>query len=246
MSLLAPDLLKEALGLSPFLCGAGLVLGLFLWLFGRRAFRFWMVLSTTLLAGVGGLWLGAWLNMQPLVAGLLLAIAAGALALALFRLLIFFAVGMLGYALAQSLTPNLQESLACFVAGGLLGVLLFQFWVTVLTSFLGTLFMAYSSLLLVARFGRVDVVAFTEQHAPLLNWGCAACTVLGVLLQLVLQRRRGHKSGRQSGHKSTRAAVLGPPPPAAHAALTAVSNSWWPGRPEAEHAWLDRSTAPSP
>jgi len=221
MVLLAPDLLKEALGLSPLICSAGLVLGLFLWLFGGRAFRFWLVLATTLLAGVGGLWLGPPLNMQPLVAGLLLAVAAGALALALVRLLIFCAVGLLGFALAQSLTPNLQESLACFVAGGLLGVLLFQFWITVLTSFLGTLFMSYSSLLLLARFSRMDVVAFTTQQAPLLNWSCAACTVLGVLIQLLMQRRSGQKGAGKSP---------GPRP----SLLSAGPSSWWPRKQDAE------------
>jgi hypothetical protein len=219
MVLLAPDLLKEALGLSPVLCAAGLVLGLFLWLWGGRAFRFWLVLATTLLAGVGGLWLGPLLNMQPLVAGLLLAVAAGALALALVRLLIFLAVGLLGFGLAQSLSPNLQESLACFVAGGLLGVLLFQLWVTVLTSFLGTLLMGYSSLLLLARFSSVDVVAFTTQHAPLLNWGCAACTVLGVLIQLLRQRRQGQKPVRATAPAKNWDLH------AHHAALTASSSS---------------------
>ena len=71
--------------LSVGLCATGLVVGLALWLFGWWSHRFWVVLTTTVLAGVFGLYEAAMFRTHPLVAALLLAVAAGLLALALIR-----------------------------------------------------------------------------------------------------------------------------------------------------------------
>ena len=77
MQLLAPDILEEARGLSPLLSGTGLGIGFLLWSFGGRTHRFWLAMSVTLTAGLLGLTLGKQYGMQPLVAGLLLAVSAG-------------------------------------------------------------------------------------------------------------------------------------------------------------------------
>jgi hypothetical protein len=63
-------------------------------------------------------------------------------------------------------------------------------------------------------------VAFTTQHAPLLNWGCAACTVLGVLIQLLRQRRQGLKHAVRATAPAKNWDLH-----AHHAALTAGSSS---------------------
>ena len=83
MALLAPDILEEARGLSVAVSVSGLVLGLLLWLLGWRGHRFWIVLAATVSAGVAGLSMGPSYGASPELAGLLLAIAAGVLALAL-------------------------------------------------------------------------------------------------------------------------------------------------------------------
>ena len=56
MQLVAPDILADACGLSVGLIIIGIILGLALWLFGWSCHRFWIVLITTVLAGIYGLY----------------------------------------------------------------------------------------------------------------------------------------------------------------------------------------------
>jgi hypothetical protein len=138
MQLIAPEILADARGLSAGLCVLGLAAGLVLWLLGWWSHRFWVVLAAALLAGVWGLSEAALLRAPPLLAGTLLALAAGLLALALARLLAFAAGGLAALLAVQALVPTWDQTLIGFVAGGLLGVLLFRLWVIVLTSLGGT------------------------------------------------------------------------------------------------------------
>jgi len=189
MGAVEPEVLREGLLLPPAVLAAGLVLGLLLWLLGGWGHRFWIVLLTTLLSGVVGLVYGPEFGIQPLVAGLLVAVAAGALALSLMRLGVFLAVGCAALSAARFAAPSWNESLACFLLGGLLGVVLFRFWIVVLTSAAGALLLTHAGLCLVGRFARTDVIAWSREQAPLVNWGVGAVIVLGVLLQFLVQRR---------------------------------------------------------
>src|ERR1700730_18487326 len=83
MQLVAPDILSDACGLSVGLIIVGIILGLALWLFGWSCHRFWIVLITTVLAGIYGLYDAAVFRAQPLVAAVLLALIGGLLAPAL-------------------------------------------------------------------------------------------------------------------------------------------------------------------
>lgn len=204
MVLIAPDIVQECRNLSIVVLAFGLLVGLLLWLLGGWGHRFCIVLVTTLVAGVGGLYYGPPLGMQPLVAGLFLGVAAGALALALARVLVFIGVGFLALFLAHFLAPSWDEPVACFVAGGLLGVLLFQFWVMALASLGGTLLMAYTTLGLAARLSKGDVVGWVEKNGPVLNWAGGSVVVLGILLQLLVLRRKA---------KPPPPKVVGPPAP---------------------------------
>jgi hypothetical protein len=215
MQLLAPDILAEARQLSPGVIGVGLALGLFLWLWGGRTHRFWLSLVMTLGAGVLGLYFGPAYGMQPLVAGLLLAVAAGALALSLVRVLIFASAGLAALGLAQTVAPNWswQQPLVCFLAGGLIGVFLYRFWITTLASFVGTLLTAYSGLCLLDHFGKIDTAAWAGAHTPLLNWAIGACTVLGLLMQFLLERHRKRKEKQKSEDKARAEEEARRPPP---------------------------------
>ena len=93
MSIFDPEILQELCGLSVGLCVTGAAVGLLLWLTGWWLHRFWIVLATTALAGILGLASGSVHGVQPLIAAVLLAIAAGILALALIRLVAFAAGG---------------------------------------------------------------------------------------------------------------------------------------------------------
>ena len=190
MQLLAPDILEEARSLSPFLSGAGVFLGFLLWSFGGRTHRFWLAMSVTLAAGLLGLVHGKEYGMQPLVAGLLLAVSAGALALSLVRILLFAAGGLAALGVMQVLAPAWDEPIAIFLVGGLIGVVLYRFWIATFSSVVGSLLMAYSALALLDRLHRMDSVAWTEKNGPLLNWGCVSLIVTGVLVQFLLECRR--------------------------------------------------------
>jgi hypothetical protein len=197
MNLVDPDILAEARGLPPVAPGIGLAVGLVLWLFGARSHRFWIALVITMSAGLIGLAHGPSYGMQPLVAGLLLAIAAGALALSLVRVLLFAAGGFAALAVMHAVAPNHDEPLISFIVGGLGGILLYRFWITTLTSLIGTLLIVYSGLCLADRFHALDATAWSAQNAGLLNWGCAGGAVMGLLVQFLLDRRRKRKAKKR-------------------------------------------------
>ncbi|HTU17061.1 MAG TPA: hypothetical protein VMG10_03300 [Gemmataceae bacterium] len=229
MQFLAPDILEEAKGISPFLSGAGMTIGFLLWSFGGRTHRFWLAMSVTLTAGLLGLTLGKQYGMQPLVAGLLLAVSAGALALSLVRILLFAAGGLAALGLIHTLASTWDEPIAVFLVGGLVGVLLYRFWIITFSSLIGTLFMAYSALALFDRLHMVDSVAFTQKNGPLLNWGCAALVVVGILVQFLLERRRRRKAEPAAEPEVVEVAPPPPPPPPAKpapAGLWAWGEKW--------------------
>src|SRR5690242_15573319 len=126
MQLVAPDILMEARGLSVGVSATAFVLGLALWTLGWWRHRFWIVLVATLLAGVFGLAAGPSSGVQPMVAAVLLAVAAGALALPLSRLLTFAAGGLALWIAVHAALPAWDEPLLCFLAGGLLALVLFR------------------------------------------------------------------------------------------------------------------------
>jgi hypothetical protein len=215
MVLVAPDILDEVRQLPWYLPAAALALGFLLWLFGGRGHRFWLVLLMTLIGGFFGLYFGPAYDVQPLVAGLLLAVAAGALALALARVLLFIVVGAGCVWLGHTVAPAWDEPAVCFLVGGLLGVLLYRIWVAALSSLAGTLLIAYSILGLLGRIGAFDAVAWAGQQTSVLNWACAAFAVLGLLTQLLLERRRRHRlrEEEKARKEAEERALLPPPPP---------------------------------
>jgi hypothetical protein len=190
MTLLAPDVLEAARGLSLPVLALGLLVGFVLWALGWRAHRFWIVLTTTVGAGILGLYSEPMHGMQPLVAGVLLAVAAGVMALALARLVAFVSGGVAAWLVVHAVAPAWNEPFVCFLAGGLLGVFLFRLWTMALTSLGGTLLIGYSSLCLLDNLGKLNAVALAEARPHLLTWACVAGTVMGILTQVYLERRR--------------------------------------------------------
>ncbi len=231
MQLVAPDILEEARLLSPLLSGAGMLIGFLLWSLGGRTHRFWLAMSVTLTAGLLGLTLGKDYGMQPLVAGLLLAVSAGALALSLVRLLLFAAGGLASLGLIHHLAPTWNEPIAVFLVGGLIGVFLYRFWIVTFSSSIGALLLVYSALALLDRLHIVDSVAWTDKNGPLLNWGCGALVVLGILVQFLLERRRQRKKEAAAEPEPEPIVVAPPlpPPPAKPASkgLWAWGEKWF-------------------
>jgi hypothetical protein len=197
MQLLSPDILEEACEISVPITATACALGLLIWLFGWRGHRFWIVLATTIAAGIFGLYSEPIHKTQPLVAGVLLALAAGALALALVRVVAFASGAVALWIGVHALMPHWHEPLVALLVGGLIGILLFRAWTMVLTSSTGALVMVYSGLCLAHKLGNVDVVVLAEKHPTLLNCVFGVAALLGLGVQYVLARRRENDASRR-------------------------------------------------
>jgi hypothetical protein len=191
MAIFDPEILQELCSLSVSLCITGAVVGWLLWLTGWWLHRFWIVLAITALAGILGLASGSIQGVQPLIAAVLLAIAAGILALALIRLVAFAAGGAAACFLLQRLAPSAgADPMIPFLAGGLLALYYFRLWTMTMTSFAGTVLTGYFGLCLANHFEKLQAVTLAQEKAVMLNVACGIGTLLGVFAQFVVERRR--------------------------------------------------------
>jgi hypothetical protein len=195
MSLISTDILGDICGLSLGLIIAILPIGLLLWLFGWWSHRFWIVLATTVLAGVFGLLEATVWGVQPILVAVLLAIAAGVMALALVRVITFAAGGLASIYLVQFLFPSLGQHAIVFLLGGLLCLLLFRWYFMALTSFLGTLLIAYGTLALLHYHEVFDALGWANESATLLAVLCGAATLIGFIFQLMFNRWQARRNG---------------------------------------------------
>jgi hypothetical protein len=200
MQLIAPDILAEARGLTGAMAGTVAVLGFALWLFGWRWHRFWIVAGITLAAGLIGLNAGRTTGgTQVMAIGILLAVAAGLLALELAKVLAFVAGGCGAWLAVQWVLPQAQELWAVFLCGGLFGLLLYRLWTMLLTSLIGTLLAAHAGLLLLEQLFQFESVAWTSRNVPALNGVGVGVVVLGILLQAV--SAPDEEAGKQKDEK---------------------------------------------
>lgn len=190
MVVIASDILADLCGLSLGLIIALLPIGLMLWLFGWWSHRFWIVLMTTVLAGIFGLVEATSWHAQPIIVAVLLAIAAGVLALALVRVVTFAVGGMAGLYFVQLAFPTLNQHAICFLLSGLLCLLLFRWFFMTLTSFMGAACLAYGALALLSYQETLDAVCWTDENSMLLNIVCGVATLLGFVCQMLFDRWR--------------------------------------------------------
>jgi hypothetical protein len=183
VQLIAPDIFAEVIRLSWGTCLLGFVLGLLVWLTGWWQHRFWVVASLTAVAGIYGLQSGRASGVQPLVAGLLAALAAGYLGVELARVLAFAGGGAVASLLVQTFLPTLHEPLLAFLAGGLLAVVLFRLWMLALTSLIGSLIMVNAALALLGRWTHLDAAAVVVKNVGLLNGVVIGVGLAGLVMQ---------------------------------------------------------------
>jgi hypothetical protein len=225
--ILAPDLLADVCELSPAIIGSGLALGVALWLLGWKGHRFWIVLTATLAGGIAGLSNSASYGVQPLVAGLLAAVAAGVLALALVRVVAFVAGSLAACMIVHSLAPSWDQPLLTALVGGLIAIFLFRFWTMVLTSMIGTLLIGFTSLALLDSLKVMAAVPWAVENGVLLNWLWGSLSLVGLLIQFLTERHRlrrrrqreeqaREKAAKEAEKKRQQSAL--PPPPA---------RGWW-------------------
>ncbi|MFN4260525.1 MAG: hypothetical protein ACK4RK_14620 [Gemmataceae bacterium] len=226
MVVFAPDILAAVRGLSVTVSGGGLAVGLLLWLFGWWGHRFWIVLAATAGAGLFGLFADWGHGIQPLAAALLIALAAGVLALPLAQLLVFVASGLSAFWVVQAVEPRWQAPLLIFLAGGLVGMLLFRLWIMFLTSVAGTVLMGYSGLVLADKLGKIDALTLVEQSAALLHYGAAGLVLVGVMAQYLLHRwRQRFQASRPNTEEEEEASP---------AAADRPPRRWWGGKIDAK------------
>ena len=185
MQLIASDLLQEARGLSiPFSIG-GIVLGVLLWVFGWHAHRFWIVLGATVAAGLYGLHLQTEPGPKLLATGLLLAVAAGMLALYASRLVAFVSAGTGVWFAVHAVAPGFQEPLICFLAGGILGTFLYRLQIMLMFSFGAVMLVGYSTLLLIETLtpARFDAGQWAKTNYVGVNIGAVVATLVGIAVQ---------------------------------------------------------------
>ena len=194
MSIIATDILGDLCGLSLGLIVSLLPVGLLLWLLGWWSHRFWIVLGTTVMAGVFGLLEASTWQAQPIVVAVLLAVAAGVMALALVRVITFAVGGLATVYLVQLLFPALHQHVLCFLFGGLICLLLFRWYFMFLTSLLGSSILAYGILALLNYHETIDAVAWAGSNSLLLTVLCTLATAAGFACQFFhdrsLARRR--------------------------------------------------------
>lgn len=183
MTLICPDVLAEARGLSPGAAGFLLFVGFLLWAFGWRWHRFWVVFSITLCAGLLGISAGKSAGSQVLVVGVLLAVSAGMLALELAKILAFVTGGVCAWVATEAAFPQAQELWAMFLCGGLIGVALYRVWTMLATSVVGILLCWHSLLVMAESFAGLDGPKLATQNAVALNSGVIVASLLGVFVQ---------------------------------------------------------------
>lgn len=184
MQLVAPDVLAAAHNLSAGVAMAILGFGLLVWGAGWRFHRFLVVFAITLTAGSLGLQAGREsAGQQVLVVGVLVAVAAGVLALELAKLIAFLTGGVAAWVGVQALMPQALELWAIFLSGGLFGVVLYRFWTMLTTSFLGTLVVTHAALIVAGGVGKFDASLWVSSRSGLFNSLVIALTILGVVVQ---------------------------------------------------------------
>ncbi len=189
MTLIAPDILAEARGLTEAMSGTLCVLGVALWLFGWRWHRFWIVAAVTLGAGLCGLHAGRAVGgAQILAVGVLLAVAAGMMALELAKIFAFVAAGCAAWLAALWVFPQAQELWAVFLSGGLFGLILYRVWTMLLTSLGGVLVAGHAALLLLEPILGFDAVEWVTTNQAAVNGSAIGLTVLGIVFQAVFTR----------------------------------------------------------
>jgi hypothetical protein len=183
MTLICPDVLIEARGLSPGAAGFLLFVGFLLWAFGWRWHRFWVVFAITLTAGLLGISAGKSAGSQVLVVGVLLAVSAGMLALELAKILAFVTGGIVAWVAAEAMFPQAQELWAMFLCGGLLGVALYRVWTMLATSLIGILLCWHSLLVMAESLFGLDGAKLAAENNVALNSGVIGAALLGVVVQ---------------------------------------------------------------
>lgn len=183
MYLINPDVLADAKGLSVGATAFFLLVGITLWGFGWRWHRFWVVFAVTLTAGLWGISAGRAAGTQVLAVSVLVALAAGMLALEIAKITAFVTGGTAAWLAAQAVMPEAAELWSAFLCGGLVGVVLYRLWTMLATAFVGVLLIGHTGVLFLDMLGSVNAVEFAQKNAAAINTWAVLASLVGVLVQ---------------------------------------------------------------
>ncbi|HQR08866.1 MAG TPA: hypothetical protein PLN21_18745 [Gemmatales bacterium] len=194
MQLLSPEVLADVLELPVAAMLVMVGLGMALALTGWRWHRFWLTICVSMVSGVVGLRQAtAWGIEQPVLAGVLLAAAAGCLALSLARVGLFLAYGLVTWYAMKRLAPPYAIPAICICLGGLFSVLFYRFCVVLLTSLVGSLLLAYGGMAYAQLQNWFPMVTWLKEQPLAAHGAFAAVCGFTLFVQLYLWRRARRK-----------------------------------------------------
>jgi hypothetical protein len=206
MFILDPELLKTMRELPLMALGGAAVIGLCLWITGWWLHRFWITLIATLCGGIIGLMYGPDLGVkQAIVAGVLLALASGCLALSLARVAVFLIYGGVTWYVTMLVTPQWAVPLICVTVGGLLSIWCFRLSMSLLTTSLAAVLLAYSGLLLADLFFDFKAAAYLKAYPWAEFVVLGFVSLLGVGVQFRIQRAQDKAALRKLEQQELRA-----------------------------------------
>jgi hypothetical protein len=180
------------------------IVSLGLYVSGWLVYRFWLAVAATFIGGLIGLQLAPTYGLQPVVGGLLAALAAGCVALALGRIGVFLIYGLLCTRLVREYAPRFDVPMACFLSGGLTSVLAYRLAVRLLTCAVASVGLIYGGLVLAEKVVRFDSVkTFAKMPANQLNLIFAGVVAGGVVAQVIVE----HYWGRYQKNKKDQQAM---------------------------------------
>lgn len=194
MAIITPEFLTDILDLPMpallVLMGVGLLLALTGW----RWHRFWLTICISMVAGVIGLKQAtAWGIQQPMVAGVLLAAAAGCLSLSLARVGLFLAYGLGCWYIMKRVAPPYAIPAICICAGGLFSVLFYRFCVVLLTSVIGALLCIYGGLAYGEQQKLFPAMQWLKDQTLAVHGAFGGFVLVTTMIQLYLGKRARRK-----------------------------------------------------
>jgi MFS family permease len=227
MQIILPDFIADMRELPLTALASMTLLGFVLWSAGWWGHRFWMGLLISFGAGLVGLRMGPDWGLDPMAAGLLLAVAGGSLALAICRVGLFAIYGLASWQFMQAVAPKAAQPIACIVVGGVLAVLLYRFAIILLTSAAGAWVLAHGGLLIAEQFAKFDAADWVTSKRVWVNIGFAVTVFAGVIFQFWADRRFREFMKKRREWLEWKNKQQGPRPP--QTGKEAPKGGWLPG-----------------
>jgi hypothetical protein len=204
------EVLQAARGMSVAMLSTWLALGLAVWLFGWRWHRFWIT-SAAVIAAAAITWQcgNIWTQTPPVIAVIVVALAAAVVAVELARLVVFVLGGAILLYLTSQHLPEFHDTWLAFPLGGLVAVLLFRLGWIIITSLLGTLIATHAILLLVEPIATFDSVQWSRDNSLSIHIGMCIWIIVGITGQIWMNRRVDRLESSES-YEATHIPVLIP------------------------------------